>query len=76
MFRKPTIQAVIHEQIYEVQRAIIEQAAKTEHARSLVKASEAQDAYLQARLATLKAQLIELPLPAEKRDEMSIIPGL
>jgi len=63
VFRKPTIQAVIHDQIYEVQRAIIEQSAKTEHARSLVKAAEAQDAYLQARLATLKAQLTELPLP-------------
>lgn len=64
MFRKPTIQSVIHDQIYEVQRAIIEQAAKTEHARSLVKVAEAQDAYLQSRLATLKAQLTELPLPA------------
>lgn len=65
MFKKPTIQAVIHDQIYEVQRGIIEQAAKVEHARSLVKAAEAQEAYLQARLATLKAQLTDLPLPPE-----------
>lgn len=62
MFKRPTIQSVIHDQIYEVQRAIIDQAAKTGHARSLVKAAEAQETYLQERLATLKAQLNELPL--------------
>ena len=67
MFKKPTIQSVIHDQIYEVQRAIIDQSAKVEHARSQVKTAEAQEAYLQARLATLKAQLTELPLPPETK---------
>jgi hypothetical protein len=60
MFRKPSIQAVIREQIYEAQRAIIDEAAKVEHAKANVKVAEAQHAYLQARVFTLRTQLAEL----------------
>lgn len=60
MFRKPSIQCVILDQIYEAQRALIDQAAKVEHARANVKVAEAQQDYLKARVVTLRSQLTEL----------------
>jgi len=66
MFRKPSIQSVIDDQIYEVQRALIDQAAKVAQAESQMAMAEAHQRYLEARLATLRIQREELaPSPAD-----------
>lgn len=57
MFTRPPIKRVIEDQIYEAQRALIDSAAKVEHAKAKVAAEEANQTYLEARLATLQAQL-------------------
>lgn len=60
IFAKPAINKVIAEQIYEVKRALIDSAAKVDHAESQVASARATVTYHEARLATLQAQLTSL----------------
>jgi hypothetical protein len=55
-FRPPKIADVIKDQIYEVQRALVDNAGKVAKAEAAVTSAQAHQAYLESRMATLQAQ--------------------
>lgn len=55
-FRPPKIIDVIRDQVYEVQRALVDNAGKVAKAEAAVTSAKAHQAYLESRMATLRAQ--------------------